>query len=82
MAIDYRDNSGRIASDLGYWEVEKYDCGSDCDTERYLHFQLDDPQNGYFDYNTWELTFIGSGKIKAREVLADGTYKYKLGQLY
>ncbi len=85
MSLEYADNSGRINIDYGFWSVEKeYDCNgaTNCDEQRFLHIDINNAGNGLFDYNTWEITHLGTEKMKAKEEFSFGTYKYKLRQIY
>ena len=87
LTLEYPDESGNLAIDEGEWDTEvDRDCdhgGGNCDRIRFFYITLYEPQNGIFDrYNIWEITYLGTRKLKARQNNGDGVFRYKLDQLY
>lgn len=88
LTLEYVDSRGNVKVDEGSWEAEiEKDCyydddGSNCDRDRWFYITIYDAENGVFSNHTWEITYLGTQKIKAKEIVSDGVYKYKLLQRY
>ena len=89
LTLEYVDDSGNLKIDEGEWDTElDRDCyhdgdGENCDRTRFFYLTLYEPENGIFDrYNIWEITYLGTRKLKARQNTGNGVFKYKLEQRY
>lgn len=85
LTLEYVDDSGSLKVDEGEWDTEvERDCGGEnCESTRLFYITLYEPENGVFDrYNIWEITYLGTRKLKARQRVGDGVFRYKLEQRY
>lgn len=89
LTLEYADSQGNLKLDEGEWDTEvDRDCyydddGDNCERTRYFYITLYEPENGIFDRNNiWEITYLGSRKLKARQNAGGGIFKYKLEQSY
>ena len=87
LTLEYVDDSGNLKIDEGEWDTEVdrncNDDGGNCDRNRFFYLTLYEPENGIFDRNNiWEITYLGTRKLKARQDTGDGVFRYKLEQRY
>lgn len=89
LTLEYVDDSGNVKIDEGEWDTElDKDCyndgdGGNCERTRYFYLTLYEPENGIFDRNNiWEITYLGTNKLKARQQVGNGVFRYKLRQRY
>lgn len=88
LTLEYVDSQGNVKIEDGNWEAEidkecyYDDDGGDCDRKRWFYISIYDAENGIFDHHTWEITYLGTQKLKAKETVSDGVYKYKMIQRY
>ena len=85
LTLEYADDFGNLKIDEGEWDTEvDQDCHNNdgnCDRTRFFYLTLYEPENGIFDRNNiWEITYLGTHKLKARQNTGDGVFRYKLEQ--